>query len=101
MRQYNRPDEAAMLRVLEAAGPEGIVLRLAWQAGLSREEISALTWEQVSFLDERLELPGRMVPLEPDLREALWRLWERCGGLEERVVLSSRGKTPLAPESIV
>ena len=22
MRQYNRPDEAAMLRVLEAAGPE-------------------------------------------------------------------------------
>ena len=100
MRQYNRPDEAAMLRVLEAAGPEGIVLRLAWQAGLSREEISALTWEQVSFLDERLELPGRMVPLEPDLREALWRLWERCGGLEERVVLSSRGKTPLAPESI-
>lgn len=58
MRTYvvNRPDPEAMSRVLEQAGPEGIVLRLAWQAGLSREEISALTWDQVSFLDNRLEL---------------------------------------------
>ncbi len=100
MRHYNRPDEDAMVRILEEAGPEGIVLRLAWQAGLSREEISSLTWEQVSFLDERLELPGRMVPLEPALREALWRLYERSGEQSERVVLSSRKKEPLAPESI-
>ena len=41
MREYvvNRPDEAAMRRALEAepASPEGVILRLAWQQGLSRE----------------------------------------------------------------
>ena len=102
MRTYvvNRPDPEAMSRVLEQAGPEGIVLRLAWQAGLSREEISALTWDQVSFLDNRLELPDRMIPLERDLRTALWRLWEQNQERSPRVVLSTRGRTPLAPESI-
>ena len=56
MREYviNRPAPDAMGRILDQAGPEGIVLRLAWQAGLSRDEISALTWDQVSFLDSRL-----------------------------------------------
>ena len=80
MREYgvNRPDEAAMRRALEAepASPEGVILRLAWQQGLSRDEISALTWEQVSFLDERLELPDRMVPLDPEVRACLWRLFQ-------------------------
>ena len=80
MREYvvNRPDEAAMRRALEAepASPEGVILRLAWQQGLSRDEISALTWEQVSFLDELLELPDRMVPLDPEVRACLWRLFQ-------------------------
>ena len=37
MREYviNRPAPDAMGRILDQAGPEGIVLRLAWQAGLS------------------------------------------------------------------
>ena len=102
MREYviNRPAPDAMGRILDQAGPEGIVLRLAWQAGLSRDEISALTWDQVSFLDSRLELPTRMVPLEADLRSALWRLYEANHEVSPRVVLSSRGKTPMAPESI-
>ncbi|WP_317348852.1 hypothetical protein [Pusillibacter faecalis] len=102
MREYviNRPAPDAMGRILDQAGPEGIVLRLAWQAGLSRDEISALTWDQVSFLDSRLELPARMVPLEVDLRSALWRLYEANHEVSPRVVLSSRGKTPMAPESI-
>ena len=72
MREYvvNRPDENAMRRILERerTGPEGAVLRLAWLEGLSRDEIAALTWEQVSFLDARLELPDRMVPLVPAMR---------------------------------
>ena len=67
-----------MRRALEAepASPEGVILRLAWQQGLSRDEISALTWEQVSFLDERLELPDRMAPLDPEVRACLWRLFQ-------------------------
>lgn len=104
MRNYavNRPDEAAMGRILEAEpiSPEGIVLRLAWQQGLSREEIAGLTWEQVSFLDDRLELPDRMVPLSQEVRPYLWRLFQAHGESSSYVVLSSRGGTPLRPESI-
>ena len=39
--EFKRPDATAMERVLarHPADPEGAVLRLAWQAGLSREEI--------------------------------------------------------------
>ena len=102
MREYvvNRPGEAAMNRILSQAGPEGVILRLAWQTGLSRDEISALTWDQVSFLDDRLELPDRHIPLVPELRAVLWKLYENNHEISPRVVLSSRGKTPLAPESI-
>ena len=102
MRTYllNRPDPEAMRRILEQAGPEGIVLRLAWQAGLTREEIATLEWSQVSFLDNRLELADRMVPLDPDLRGALWRLYELRHDVSPRVVLSPRLKAPMAPESI-
>ena len=104
MREYvvNRPNEAAMRRALEAepVSPEGVVLRLAWQQGLSRDEIAGLTWEQVSFLDERLELPDRMVPLNAEVRSCLWRLFQDNREVSPYVVLSSRGKTPLRPESI-
>ena len=104
MREYvvNRPNEAAMRRALEAepVSPEGVVLRLAWQQGLSRDEIAGLTWEQVSFLDERLELPDRMVPLDAEVRSCLWRLFQDNREVSPYVVLSSRGKTPLRPESI-
>lgn len=100
MQSYHPPEAPAVEALLGSPGPEGIVLRLAYQAGLSREEISGLTWGQVSFLDNRLELPDRMVPLEPELREALWRLYQINHGASDRVALSSRGKRPLAPESI-
>ena len=104
MREYvvNQPDEAAMRRILEAepASPEGVILRLAWQQGLSRDEISDLTWEQVSFLDDRLELPDRMIPLEAEVRSCLWRLFQAHSEVSPYVVLSSRDRTPLRPESI-
>ena len=65
MEKNRRLDETALRRLLEReqTGPEALVLRLAWLEGLTREEIAALTWDQVSFLDNRLELPDRMVPL--------------------------------------
>lgn len=102
MRDYRRLDGEVLEGILgaEGKGPEGIVLRLAWRAGLSREEIAALEWEQVSFLDGRLELPGRMIPLTADLRTALWRLYEANHEHSRYVVLSARGKKPMAPESI-
>lgn len=41
----NRPDKAAMARILEnnQSNMEGIILRLAWKQGLTREEIRQLS----------------------------------------------------------
>ena len=102
MRTYPRKrlDPEALRRAMAQPGPEGIVLRLAWQAGLTREEITVLEWSQVSFLDNRLELPDRMIPLEPELRAALWRLYELNHEHSPRVVLSPRLRRPMVPESI-
>lgn len=101
-----RLDEAALRRLLEReqTGPEALVLRLAWLEGLTREEIAALTWDQVSFLDERLELPDRMVPLDPEVRSFLWRLHEareaRGGPADPHVLLSAREHKPMRLESV-
>ena len=64
--EFKRPDATAMERVLarHPADPEGAVLRLAWQAGLSREEIAGLTWPQVDLTDSVLYLSDRTVPLD-------------------------------------
>lgn len=100
-----RLNEGSLRRLLEReqTGPEALALRLAWLGGLTREEMAALTWEQVSFLDDRLELPDRMVPLNPELRNFLWRLREAretAGEEEPHVLLSSRERKPLRLESI-
>ena len=106
MEKNRRLDEAALRRLLEReqTGPEALVLRLAWLEGLTREEIAALTWDQVSFLDDRLELPDRMVPLEGEVRALLWKLreareeWEEPG--DPHVLLSARERRPMRLESI-
>lgn len=101
-----RLDEAALRRLLEReqTGPEALVLRLAWLEGLTREEIADLTWDQVSFLDDRLELPDRMVPLERETRSFLWKLREAREAREEpgdpHVLLSARERKPMRLESI-
>ena len=103
----NRLDRVAMRRLLEReqTGPEALVLRLAWLEGLTREEIAGLQWDQVSFLDDRLELPDRMVPLDPEVRTLLWRLREAREAWEEEerdphVLLSARGRQPMRLESV-
>ncbi len=106
MEKDRRLDEAAMRRLLERerTGPEALVLRLAWLEGLTREEISALTWNQVSFLDDRLELPDRMIPLDPEMRSLLWKLHEAREAREEpgdpHVLLSARERKPMRLESV-
>ena len=107
MEEKNRRlNEGALRRLLEReqTGPEALVLRLAWLEGLTREEIAALTWDQVSFLDDRLELPDRMVPLEREVRSFLWKLREAREAREEpgdpHVLLSARERKPMRLESI-
>ena len=70
--ELKRPDEAAMFRILarHPYSPEGVILRLAWQEGLSRKELNELTWDQVDLDGGSILLPDRTVPLEPPWRTA-------------------------------
>ena len=67
MQEYlvNRPDEATMERLLNihTVDVAGVVLRLAWQVGLLRDEITNLTWDQVDFESFQIHLPDRTVPI--------------------------------------
>ena len=98
----NRPEEGAMNRILTASGNSaaGVILRLAWQLGLLRDEIQHLTWAQIDFLDSRVVLPDRAVPIPPDLRAWLEALRDSRNRCSEVVVLSDRDKKPLTPQSI-
>lgn len=106
MEKNRRLDEAALRRLLEReqTGPEALVLRLAWLEGLTREEIASLTWDQVSFLDDRLELPDRMIPLDGEVRAFLWKLHEakeaRGEPEDSHVLLSARERKPMRLESV-
>ena len=56
MQEYvvNRPEPVAMERILQK-NPDnaaGTILRLAWQAGLLRDEIHRLTWGQIGAVDK-------------------------------------------------
>lgn len=98
----NRPDEGAMNRILAAHAEDaaGAILRLAWQAGLLREEIQGLTWERVDFLDRKIVLADRSVPISNELAEWLQRLRDSRDRRQEHVVLSDRDRKPLTPQSI-
>ena len=104
MQEYvvNRPDGGAMERALREnpGNAAGTVLRLAWQAGLLRDEIQHLTWEQVDFLDGCLVLPDRKVPIGQELSDWLLALRDGRDRSQEAVVLSDRDHKPLTPQSI-
>ena len=60
-----RLDGQALERLLAECGDsvEGIIFRLAWKQGLTREEIRSLTWSDLLFSEHQLCLPDRTVPL--------------------------------------
>jgi integrase len=104
MQEYvvNRPDEGAMKQALREnySNAAGTILRLAWQAGLLRDEIQRLTWEQVDFLDQVIVLPDRNVPISRELADWLQALRDGRERSGESVVLSDRDRKPLTPQSI-
>ena len=65
----NTVEESAMRRLLERCGESaaGVILRLAWQAGLRRREIRSLTWEQVDFMEWKLLLEERKADMPMEL----------------------------------
>ena len=80
--QFNAPDAEAIERVIynHRYDAVSIVVLLAWRTGLSRKEISELTWEQVDLEAALLRLPDREVPIPSEMTDSLrkWRNhWER------------------------
>ena len=77
MSAHQTVDRARMEAILSAAEPAAAtILRLAWQAGLRREEIRSLTWGQVDLMEWKIRLGDRTVPMEMDLAVYLMALGE-------------------------
>lgn len=80
--------------------PNALAISLAWRAGLNRQEISDLTWEQVDLERRLLRLPEREVPVCEALREYLAR-WEKYGRTElPYVMVSRRQKKHISPQGL-
>lgn len=84
----------------EPCSGAGVVLRLAWRAGLMREEIVSLTWDKVDFEHALLHLSDRSVPMDEDLTRCLRQWQTRCGSLGPYVAVSLHKRTHMRPESI-
>jgi len=100
--QFRKPDEKCIAALLEKEGysSAGLILRLAWLAGLLRGEIAALTWKQISFTQKYAVLPDRTIPLPSDLTVYLRNLYILNRGYSDRVLLSDARKEPMAEQSI-
>lgn len=98
----NRPDPEAMERALQknSRNAAGAILRLAWQAGLLRDEIQHLSWDRVDVPERRILLPDRTVPIPAELADWLEALRDERPHRQETVVLSDRDQRPLTPQSI-
>ena len=95
-------DREAMERLLAQEGhtAEGVILRLAYLQGLTRDEIRQLTWNDVSFSTGQLVLPDRTVPLEEDAQVCLETRYALRGSASPFVASSDRDRRQLQPESI-
>ena len=66
----------------------------------SREEIAALTWDQVQFEDNALTLPDRTVPLAPSAEDCLRERYRLYAQRDPHVIISDRYQRPMPPESV-
>ena len=101
--QYNRPDEAAIRRLLthEAISPAGTIIRLAWYSGLLRNEIAFLKWRQVDLDKAQLNLLDRSIPLVPEMLSYLRELMREFACYNsEYVLVSSRGTAPVGEQNV-
>ena len=101
--EFTRPDELAVQRVvsLYKGYHVEVIIRLAWNVGLFREEMYNLKWSDISFQEKTIQLPDRTVPMDDEVAECLERRSKtKQGQMLEHVVTSDRGCTHLAPQSI-
>ena len=99
---FHEPDAAAMERLLakELGSLTGAVLCLAWRAGLSREEIRELRWDQTDLSAHVLRLPDRETPIPPKAAAELEAWRDVCGESARYVAVSEKYRSRVAPESI-
>lgn len=92
--------ELEKLLASEPCSGAGVILRLAWHAGLMRDEIHALRWEQVDFGRGLLRLSDREVPMDGELARCL-RQWQTLVGSDcPYVAFSEHKRTHMLPQSI-
>lgn len=70
---FCRPDRTLLETMLSRAGDGmvAVVVRLAWQLGLRRQEIHQLTWEQIDLETSVVRLPDREIPIPTELQSYL------------------------------
>ena len=100
--KQKRPDERALQSYLEHErhSTKGLILRLAWREGLSREEICALQWPQVDFEEMYLRLPSRNIPLEEETAVCLRQFHTLYGADSPFVVVSDWTGAPIVPQYV-
>lgn len=98
----NRPDELAMRKLLKdnPTNTLGIILRLAWLQGMSREEICNLTWADLCMEKRLIVLKNREIPLDPDTEQCIYRRVALYARTAPYVVISERYNDMLAPGSV-
>lgn len=75
------PDESLLQLALiqDTSIPDSVIVRLAWQMGLSREEIRDLTWDDLNLEQRSANVSGRIVPIPEEVVEILTGLKEETG----------------------
>lgn len=77
----------------------GLILSLAWNMGLYREEMYQLKWDDISFEEGILTLPDRTVPIDEETAIHLRKRNEKRKGPSEYVLVSDRRQTHMQPQS--
>ncbi|MCF2665028.1 hypothetical protein JQM66_10720 [Oscillibacter valericigenes] len=99
---FHQPDPEAMRRVLDNQRNTmaGVVLRLAWLEGLSREEIHTLQWPDISLETHEIVLKDRRVPLCEEMEQVLVGRRKPFAWASPYVVFSMRSRGDLHPVHI-
>lgn len=76
----------------ESDSPVAIVIQLALEAGLKRNEIAALQWKSVNLGERTIQIEDRLIPITDPLMETLRDVLDSYHKKSEFVVTSNRGK---------
>lgn len=101
-KEYKRPDEVKMEQIIQnnRGTAAEIALRLAWNLGLTRDEMHNLKWSDVSFAERAIYLPDRKVPMDDESVLSLESTKTERGHASAFVMTSDRNYTRMAPQYI-